>query len=70
MIRLFQASYFLEAMLRHYSALTPFGTQLQIVNKIRRLADVLNQVICAFVVRDMGELMAKYMKRVGAWVAD
>ncbi|KAG0090630.1 hypothetical protein BGZ93_008530 [Podila epicladia] len=69
-IRLFQASYFLEAMLRHYSALTPFGTQLQIVNKVRRLADVLNQVICAFVVRDMGELMAKYMKRVGAWVAD
>ncbi|KAF9212779.1 hypothetical protein BGZ59_006335 [Podila verticillata] len=69
-IRLFQASYFLEAMLKHYSALTPFGTQLQIVNKVRRLADVLNQVICAFVVRDMGELMAKYMKRVGAWVAD
>ncbi|KAF9428931.1 hypothetical protein BGZ94_000426 [Podila epigama] len=69
-IRLFQASYFLESMMRHYMTLTPFGSQLQILNKLRRLTDVLNQAICAFVVRDMGELMGKYVKRVSAWVSE
>ncbi|KAG0212555.1 hypothetical protein BGX33_003479 [Mortierella sp. NVP41] len=69
-VRLFQASYIIEAMVRHYSALSPFHTHLQIMNRLRRMCDVLNQVICAFVIRDMGELMGKYVKRVGAWVAD
>ncbi|KAF9284157.1 hypothetical protein BGZ68_004852 [Mortierella alpina] len=69
-IRLFQASYILENMLRHYNALAPFQTHIQIINRLRRLCDVLNLAICAFVVRDLGELMGKYVKRVGAWVAD
>ncbi|KAF9182173.1 hypothetical protein BGZ51_004888 [Haplosporangium sp. Z 767] len=69
-VKLFQASYILESMLRHYNALSPFQTHIQIVNRLRRLCDVLNLVICAFVVRDLGELMGKYVKRVGAWVAD
>ncbi|KAH7042332.1 hypothetical protein BKA57DRAFT_495740 [Linnemannia elongata] len=69
-IRLFQSSYLLEAMIRHYSALSPFHTHIQILNRLRRMCDVFNQVFCAFVIRDMGELMGKYVKRVGAWVAD
>ncbi|KAG0197611.1 hypothetical protein BGX28_008877 [Mortierella sp. GBA30] len=69
-VRLFQASYVLESMLRHYNVLTPSQTHIQIVNRLRRLCDVLNLAICAFVVRDLGELMGKYVKRVGAWVAD
>ncbi|KAF9989906.1 hypothetical protein BGZ75_004476 [Mortierella antarctica] len=69
-VRLFQASYILENMLRHYNALAPFQTHIQIINRLRRLCDVLNLAICAFVVRDLGELMGKYVKRVGAWVAD
>ncbi|KAF9130566.1 hypothetical protein BGW39_002922 [Mortierella sp. 14UC] len=69
-VRLFQSSYILEAMIRHYSALSPFHTHIQILNRLRRMCDVFNQVFCAFVIRDMGELMGKYVKRVGAWVAD
>ncbi|KAG0287583.1 hypothetical protein BGZ98_004587, partial [Dissophora globulifera] len=69
-VRLFQSSYFLEAMLRHYNAQSPYQIHLLIVNKLRRLCDVLSQVICAFVVRDMGELMGKYVKRIGTWVAE
>ncbi|KAF9945514.1 hypothetical protein BGZ72_001275, partial [Mortierella alpina] len=67
-IQLFQASYVLESMLRHYSLLAPFQTHIQIVNRLRRLCEFLNMVICAFVVRDLSELMSKYAKRVGAWV--
>ncbi|KAF9920732.1 hypothetical protein FBU30_009353 [Linnemannia zychae] len=69
-IRLFQSSYVIEAMIRHYSALSPFHTHIQILNRLRRMCDVFNQVFCAFVIRDMGELMGKYVKRVGAWVAE
>ncbi|KAF9435849.1 hypothetical protein BGZ76_005397 [Entomortierella beljakovae] len=69
MVRLFQASYILESMLRHYSP-SPYQLNIQITNKLRRLCDVLSQVICAFVVRDLGELMGKYVKRVGAWVSE
>ncbi|KAG9066306.1 hypothetical protein KI688_001529 [Linnemannia hyalina] len=69
-IRLFQSGYILEAMIRHYSALSPFHTHIQILNRLRRMCDIFNQVFCAFVIRDMGELMGKYVKRVGAWVAD
>ncbi|KAF9201496.1 hypothetical protein BGZ49_008260 [Haplosporangium sp. Z 27] len=68
-VRLFQSSYILESMLRHYAP-SPFQLNIQISNRLRRLCDVLSQVICAFVVRDLGELMGKYVKRVGAWVAD
>ncbi|KAF9175144.1 hypothetical protein BGX21_010460 [Mortierella sp. AD011] len=68
-IRLFQSSYILESMLRHYAP-SPYQLNIQISNRLRRLCDVLSQVICAFVVRDLGELMGKYVKRVGAWVAD
>ncbi|KAF9343939.1 hypothetical protein BGX34_006208 [Mortierella sp. NVP85] len=67
-MKLFQSSYILESMLRHYSAQTHY--HLQIVNRLRRLCDVFNQVICAFVVRDLGELMGKYVKRVSAWVVE
>ncbi|KAF9910753.1 hypothetical protein BX616_010789, partial [Lobosporangium transversale] len=69
-VHLFQSSYILESMLRHYNAHSHYHVHLQIVNRLRRLCDVLSQVICAFVVRDLGELMGKYVKRVGAWVAD
>lgn len=69
-MKLFQSSYILESMLRHYNAQTPNQTHVQIVNRIRRLCDVLSQVICAFVVRDLGELMGKYVKRVSAWVVE
>ncbi|KAF9971006.1 hypothetical protein BGZ73_006113 [Actinomortierella ambigua] len=69
-IHLFQASYFLESLLRHYNSLGPYQTHIQIVNRLRRLCDFLGIVVCAFVIRDMGELMGKYVKRVGAWVAD
>ncbi|KAF9989008.1 hypothetical protein BGZ75_007918 [Mortierella antarctica] len=67
-IQLFQASYVLESMLRHYSLLAPYQTHIQIVNRLRRLCEFLNMVVCAFVVRDLSELMSKYAKRVGAWV--
>ncbi|KAI8363485.1 hypothetical protein B0O80DRAFT_14502 [Mortierella sp. GBAus27b] len=69
-MRLFQSSYILESMLRHYNVQAPQQTHLQIVSRLRALCQVLNQVICAFVVRDLGELMGKYVKRVGAWVTD
>ncbi|KAG0237608.1 hypothetical protein BGW42_000435 [Actinomortierella wolfii] len=69
-IHLFQASYFLEMLLRHYNSLGPYQTHLQIVNRLRRLCDFLSLVVCGFVIRDMGELMGKYVKRVGAWVAE
>ncbi|KAG0250305.1 hypothetical protein BG011_008497 [Mortierella polycephala] len=69
-VRLFQSSYILESMLKHYNALAPFQTHLQIVNRLRRLCEFLNLVVCAFVVRDLGELMSKYTKRIGAWVAE
>ncbi|KAF9188066.1 hypothetical protein BGZ51_000860 [Haplosporangium sp. Z 767] len=69
-IRLFQSSYILESMLKHYNALAPFQTHIQIVNRLRRLCEFLNLVVCAFVVRDLGELMSKYTKRIGAWVAE
>ncbi|KAF9112929.1 hypothetical protein BGX27_002556 [Mortierella sp. AM989] len=69
LVRLFQSSYILEAMLRHYAP-SPYQLNIQIANRLRRLCDVLSQVICAFVVRDLGELMGKYVKRIGAWVAD
>ncbi|KAF9956701.1 hypothetical protein BGZ65_002502 [Modicella reniformis] len=62
--------YILESMLRHYNAQSPYQVHIQIVNRLRRLCDVLSQVICAFVVRDLGELMGKYVKRVGTWVAE
>ncbi|KAF9357021.1 hypothetical protein BGX26_004357 [Mortierella sp. AD094] len=68
-VRLFQSSYILESMLRHYAP-SPYQLNIQISNRLRRLCDILSQVICAFVVRDLGELMGKYVKRVGAWVAD
>ncbi|KAF9577039.1 hypothetical protein BGW38_008011 [Lunasporangiospora selenospora] len=70
-LRLMQSSYFLESMLRHYSALSPaLQTHIQIIKRLRRVCDVLHHVICAFVVRDLGELMGKYVKRVGSWVSE
>ncbi|KAG0207491.1 hypothetical protein BGX28_001268 [Mortierella sp. GBA30] len=70
-IQLFQSSYFLESMLRHYNVPALSQTHLQIINRLRRLCEFLNLVVCAFIVRDLGELMVKHVKRVGAWtVAD
>lgn len=67
-VSLFQSSYILEDMLKHYNALSPFQTHIQIINRLRRLSEFLYFVVCAFVVRDLSELMSRYLKRVGTWV--
>ncbi|KAF9322018.1 hypothetical protein BG003_008209 [Podila horticola] len=67
-VSLFQSSYILEDMLKHYNSLSPFQTHIQIVNRLRRLSEFLYFVVCAFVVRDLSELMSRYLKRVGTWV--
>ncbi|KAG0036067.1 hypothetical protein BGZ82_004729 [Podila clonocystis] len=67
-VSLFQSSYILEDMLKHYNALSPFQTHIQIVNRLRRLSEFLYFVVCSFVVRDLSELMSRYLKRVGTWV--
>ncbi|KAF9095055.1 hypothetical protein BGX23_001134 [Mortierella sp. AD031] len=79
-LRLFQSAAILETMFRHYTALSAttapssssssssaHQTYHQIIYRLRRLGDFLNLVICAFVVRDLGEFLAKYTKRVSAW---
>ncbi|KAG0280632.1 hypothetical protein BGZ95_009373 [Linnemannia exigua] len=55
------------------AAASPSSPQVQytqIIYRLRRIGDFLNLVICAFVVRDLGEFLAKYNKRVSAWIAD
>ncbi|KAG0281277.1 hypothetical protein BGZ96_001190 [Linnemannia gamsii] len=81
-LRLFQSATILETMYRHYTALSAtssgsayFASSLQtyyaqIINRLRRIGDFLNLVICAFVVRDLGEFLAKYNKRVSAWIVE
>ncbi|KAG0376553.1 hypothetical protein BGX24_007580 [Mortierella sp. AD032] len=49
---------------------SPHTHYTQIIYRLRRIGDFLNLVICAFVVRDLGEFLAKYNKRVSAWIAD
>jgi hypothetical protein len=48
----------------------PQAHYTQIIARIRRIGDFLNLVVCAFVVRDLGAFLAKYNKRVCAWVAE
>ncbi|KAF8940375.1 hypothetical protein BGZ47_007782 [Haplosporangium gracile] len=81
-LRLFQSATILETMYRHYTALSAtssgsayFTSSLQTyysqtTNRLRRIGEFLNLVICAFVVRDLGEFLVKYNKRVSAWVVE
>lgn len=69
-------------MYRHYTALSAtssgsayFASSLQtyyaqIISRLRRIGEFLNFVICAFVVRDLGEFIVKYNKRIGAWIVE
>ncbi|KAF9584198.1 hypothetical protein BGW38_007250 [Lunasporangiospora selenospora] len=75
---LFQSSYILEAMLKHFTEQSPMGKPttkahkqvIQILERLRRLSEFLHLTICAFVIRDLGELTGKYVKRVGNWATD
>ncbi|ORY90053.1 hypothetical protein BCR41DRAFT_376112 [Lobosporangium transversale] len=70
LIQLFQSSYILESMLKHFEALPPHQTHFKILGRLQRISDFYNLVVCAFVIRDLGELMSKYVKRMGAAVAE
>ncbi|KAF9539581.1 hypothetical protein EC957_005198 [Mortierella hygrophila] len=81
-LSLFQSATILETMYRHYTALSAtssghayFASSLQtyyaqIISRLRRIGEFLNLVICAFVVRDLGEFIVKYNKRIGAWIVE
>ncbi|KAF8924030.1 hypothetical protein BGZ58_002254 [Dissophora ornata] len=70
LIQLFQSSFILESMLKHFDSLPPHQTHIKILNKLQRICDFYNMVVCAFVIRDLGELMVKYVKRMGSLVAE
>ncbi|KAF9347415.1 hypothetical protein BGX26_001087 [Mortierella sp. AD094] len=70
LIRLFRSSYILESMIKHFEALPPHQTIIKILGRLQRICDFYNLVVCAFVIRDVGDLMAKYVKRMGAMVAE
>jgi len=69
-MHLFQSSYVLESMLKHYDSLVPFQIHLQLINKLRRLCDFLYFVVCPFVLQDLQELVPKYLKQVNLSVAE
>ncbi|KAI7829847.1 hypothetical protein BC939DRAFT_323444 [Gamsiella multidivaricata] len=70
LIQLFKSSYLLEAMFKHFESLPPHQTHLKILNRLQKICDFYNMVVCVFVIRDMGELMLKYVKRMGTIVAE
>ncbi|KAG0007231.1 hypothetical protein BGZ80_004910 [Entomortierella chlamydospora] len=70
LIRLFRSSYILESMIKHFEALPPHQTHIKILGRLQRICDFYNLVVCAFVIRDVGDLMAKYVKRMGAMVTE
>ncbi|KAG0290993.1 hypothetical protein BGZ98_003211 [Dissophora globulifera] len=70
LVKLFQSSFVLEDMIKHFGSLPPHQTHIKILNKLQRICDFYNMVVCAFVIRDLGELMVKYVKRMGSLVAE
>lgn len=70
MIQLFNSSYLIERMLKHFGDLPPHQTNIKIIERLKRICDFYNLVVCAFVIRDMGELMLKYVKRMGPIAAE
>lgn len=69
-MHLFQSSYVLESMLKHYDSLAPFQTHLQLINKLRRLIEFLYFVVCPFVLQDLQELVPKYLKQISLSVTE
>ncbi|KAF9955224.1 hypothetical protein BGZ65_003523 [Modicella reniformis] len=70
LIQLFKSSYLIETMLKHFEELPPHQTHIKIIDRLQRICDFYNMVVCAFVIRDMGELMLKYAKRMGNSAAE
>ncbi|KAF8973463.1 hypothetical protein BGZ46_009837 [Entomortierella lignicola] len=70
LIQVFRSSFILESMIKHFEALPPHQTHIKIISRIQRICDFYNMVVCAFVVRDLGDLMVKYVKRMGAMVTE
>ncbi|KAF9097834.1 hypothetical protein BGX27_000908 [Mortierella sp. AM989] len=70
LIQLFQSSYILESMIKHFEALPPHQTHIKILGRLQKICDFYNFVVCAFIIRDLGDLMVKYVKRMGAMVTE
>ncbi|KAK9696375.1 hypothetical protein K7432_012504 [Basidiobolus ranarum] len=70
LIKLFQTCQILDHWIKQFHAMSPGELQAQALTRLARVSDFMNTVICAFVMRDLTVLMAKYMKRCKEWLID
>ncbi|KAG9303823.1 hypothetical protein G9A89_018720 [Geosiphon pyriformis] len=72
LLKVFQIADIVEVYIRHFSLLKgPYHHHhTHIVSRLYKMSDFFGNVLCRFVVRDLGILADKYVKRGGNWVID
>ncbi|ORX78177.1 hypothetical protein K493DRAFT_412385 [Basidiobolus meristosporus CBS 931.73] len=70
LIKLFQTCQILDHWIKQFHAMPSGEPRAQVLSRLVRISEFMNNVICAFVMRDLTVLMAKYMKRCKEWLTD
>ncbi|CAG8481186.1 4234_t:CDS:2 [Ambispora gerdemannii] len=72
LLKVFLTARIVEVYISHFSSLkAPYHHHhTHIVSRLYKISDFFGNVLCRFVVRDLGVLADKYVKRGGNWVTD
>ncbi|CAG8444760.1 16863_t:CDS:2 [Funneliformis mosseae] len=72
LLKVFQQAGVVENYIRHFSSLNaPYHQHhKQIVARLHKFADFFGNVICRFVVKDLGVLTDKYVKKASLWITE
>ncbi|ORY07493.1 hypothetical protein K493DRAFT_403718 [Basidiobolus meristosporus CBS 931.73] len=70
LIKLFQTCQVVDRWIRQFHQMPPGELQSLVLSRLIRVSEFMNNVVCAFVMRDLTVLMAKYLKRCKEWLID